>query len=189
MIYGDRIRLRAAEKSDLPMFVTWLNDPEVRQFLLMNLPLSLAAEEKWFEAMSSRPPAEQVLVIEVAPADGDPEARYFPIGNTSFMDVDWVNRSAEIGIFIGEKMFWSRGYGREAMRLMQRHGFGTLNLNRIMLRVFEHNLRGIKSYEHAGFHHEGKLRQGLYQDGRYYDVLIMSILREEWAANQNSLGG
>jgi RimJ/RimL family protein N-acetyltransferase len=188
MIYGDRIRLRAAEKSDLPMFVEWLNDPEVRQYLLMNLPLSLAAEEKWYESMTARPLAEQVLVIEAAPPAGNPEARYFPIGNTSFMDVDWVNRSAEVGIFIGEKMFWNRGYGREAMRLMQRHGFGTLNLNRIMLRVFQHNLRGIKAYEYAGFRHEGKMRQALYQDGRYYDVLIMSILHEEWAASQAEPG-
>jgi diamine N-acetyltransferase len=175
MIYSNRLRLRSAEKTDIPRFVNWLNDPEVRRFLLMAYPLSQAFEEKWFDSMIERGLAEQVLVIEIKTEDG-----YKPIGNTSFMDVDWVSRHAEVGIFIGEKQFWNKGYGREAMRLMLRHGFNTMNLHRIMLRVYEHNLRGIKAYEHAGFVHEGRLRQDVYRDGEYRDVLIMSVLRPEW---------
>lgn len=175
MIYGERLRLRAAERDDLPRFVAWLNDPEVRQFLLINLPLSLVQEERWFETMSKSPPAEHVLVIEIRDGDG-----WKPVGNTSFMNIDWIDRLAEIGIFIGEKAYWSQGYGREVMRLMLKHGFENLNLNRIWLRVYEHNLRGIRAYEHAGFKHEGRLRQAVYKGGRYYDVLIMSVLRSEW---------
>lgn len=180
MIYGERLRLRAAERSDLPRFVAWLNDPEVIQFLLINLPLSLASEEKWFEAMQSRPAAEQVLVMEIREGDA-----WRPIGNTSFMGVDSVNRSAELGIFIGEKLLWNQGYGREAVQMMLRHGFETLNLHRISLRVYEHNLRGIRAYEHAGFKHEGRLRQAVYKSGQYYDVLLMSVLRDEWAARSS----
>jgi RimJ/RimL family protein N-acetyltransferase len=175
MIYGDRIRLRAAERADLPLFVAWLNDPEVRQFLFLNLPMSLAQEERWFEEMLKAPPAEQVMVIEVQQEGG-----WTPIGNTSLMNIDWTNSLAEVGIFIGEKAFWSRGYGREAMRLMLKHGFETLNLNRVWLRVYEFNQRGIRAYEHAGFKHEGRLRQAIYKGGRYHDVLIMSALRCEW---------
>ncbi len=175
MIYGDTLRLRAAEKSDLPRFVAWLNDPEVRQYLLMNLPLSMGQEERWYEEMLKHPAAEQVLVIEVQTEEG-----WKPIGNTSFSEINWVNRSAEVGIFIGEKVFWNCGYGRQVMCLMLRHGFNTLNLNRIYLRVFENNLRGIRSYEHAGFHHEGKQRQAQYMNGKYYDILMMSVLRDEW---------
>jgi RimJ/RimL family protein N-acetyltransferase len=175
MIYGERLCLRAAEREDIPQFVVWLNDWEVGQFLSMNKPMSRAAEERWFENMLNSPRAEQVLVIQIKDSDA-----WRPIGNTSFMNVDWTNRSAEIGIFIGEKSCWNQGYGRETMRLMLKHGFETLNLNRIYLRVFEHNLRGIKAYEHAGFQHEGRMRQAQYQDGRYYDVLIMSVLREEY---------
>jgi RimJ/RimL family protein N-acetyltransferase len=167
--------LRAAEREDLTLFVTWLNDREVGQFLAMNQPMSLVAEERWYENMVNGPKAEQVLVIQIK--DGD---AWRPIGNTSFMNIDWTNRSAEIGIFIGEKTCWNQGYGRETMRLMLKHGFETLNLHRIYLRVFEHNVRGIKAYEHAGFKHEGRMRQAQYQDGRYYDVLFMSVLREEY---------
>jgi RimJ/RimL family protein N-acetyltransferase len=175
MIYGDRLRLRAAEREDLPRFVAWLNDPEVTQFLLINLPMSMADEQRWFESMQAQPPAEHVLVIEIKEGDA-----WRPIGNTSFMDIGWINRSAEIGIFIGEKELWNKGYGRETMRLMIKHGFETLNLNRICLRVYEHNLRGIRAYEHAGFKYEGRMRQAIYKDGRYYDVLWMSVLRNEW---------
>ena len=178
MIYGERLRLRAVERDDLSRFVVWLNDPEVRQFLLLNLPLSMAQEERWFEAMTKAPPAEHVLVIEVRESDG-----WKPLGNISLMDIDWTNRLAEVGIFIGEKAYWSKGYGREAMRLMLKHSFETLNLNRVWLRVYEHNLRGIRAYEHAGFKHEGRLRQGIYKEGRYYDVLLMSVLRSEWLEN------
>ena len=110
--------------------------------------------------------AEQVLVIERKVGDD-----YEPIGNTSFMDIDWVSRNAEIGIFLGEKKVWSQGYGREAMKLMLRHGFNHMNLHRIYLRVYEHNIRGIKAYEHAGFVHEGRLRQDVFREGVYRDVL------------------
>lgn len=175
MIYGERLRLRAAERDDLPRFVAWLNDPEVRRYLLLNQPMSLASEERWFENMLNHPPAEQVLVIEIK--DG---ADWKPVGNTSFMKVNWVNRSAEVGIFIGEKSCWNQGYGRETMQLMLKHGFETLNLHRISLQVFEENVRGIKAYEHAGFKHEGRLRQAEYKEGRYSDVLLMSVLSDEY---------
>jgi diamine N-acetyltransferase len=179
MIYGDRIRLRAAEREDIPRFVTWLNDPEVTRFLFINMPMSRAYEERWFDEMIKRPQAEQVLVIEV-PAQGEGEPAWTPIGNTSFMDISTVHRSAEIGIFIGEKSFWSQGYGTETMRLMLKFGFETLNFHRIFLRVYEHNQRGIRAYEKAGFQHEGRQRQAQYQEGRYFDVLMMSVLRAEW---------
>ena len=175
MIYANRIRLRGAERDDIPQFVIWLNDPEVLQFLMRNLPLSRADEENWFDRMIQRPPAERVLVIEVKTADG-----WKAIGNTSFMDINWQDRNAEVGIFIGEKDYWNRGYGREVMMLMLRHGFNSLNLHRIYLKVFENNLRGIRAYERAGFVHEGRLRQDIFRDGRYFDLLVMSVLRTEW---------
>ncbi len=175
MIYAKRIRLRAAEREDIPMFAAWLNDPEVVQFLSMNLPMSRAEEENWFDQMLKSPKAEHVLVIEAQTESG-----WKPIGNTSFMDINWVNSHAEIGIFIGEKDYWNRGYGRETMKLMLRHGFQTLNLNRVYLKVFDENVRGIRAYENAGFVHEGRLRQDLFRGGQYHDLLIMSVLRTEW---------
>jgi RimJ/RimL family protein N-acetyltransferase len=175
MLYGKRIRLRGNERSDLPKFVEWLNNPDVRRYLSMSLPISQAAEEQWFENMLKRPSEEQSLGIEIKGGDG-----WRLIGNCGIFDINWRARSAEVGLFIGDKSCWNKGYGTEVMRLLLRHGFGTLNLNRIFLRVDAENLGGIRTYEKAGFVHEARLRESDFREGKYCDDLIMSVLRSEW---------
>ncbi len=175
MIYGERIRLRAPERSDLPTFVEWLNDPEVTYGLSVYLPMSMAQEEKWFENMLTRSPDSQPMVIEAKRGDA-----WVVIGNMGLFEFNHRAHSAEIGIMIGNKAYWNKGYGTESIGLILKHGFETLNLNRIMLRVYDNNPRAIRCYEKAGLSHEGRLRQAHYKDGEYVDVLMMSILREEW---------
>ena len=181
MIYAEHIRLRRNERSDIPKFVEWLNDPEVRRYLLIDLPISQANEEQWFENMLKLPANQQPFGIEVrenGPAGDDGIWRL--VGNCSFMKIDPTIRSAEVGIFIGDKACWNKGYGTEVMRLLLALGFDTLNLNRISLRVDEANKGGIRAYEKAGFIHEGRFREGTFQNGKYRDMLLMSVLRAEW---------
>ena len=194
MITGERVRFRAVERDDLPTFVKWLNDPEVRQGILIYHPFSQAEEENWYEGMLKHPIDEHVLGIEVRlPSErvGMPklegetstqaeEEHWKLIGSLAFTNVDWRNRSSEFGIMIGDKAYWDQGYGTEAVRLLVKHGFNTLNLNRIFLHVFENNPRAIRAYEKAGFVHEGKLRQAEFKDGIYIDILVMSILKDEF---------
>ncbi len=175
MILGERIRLRAIEKEDLPLFVGWLNDPEVRHGLSLYLPLSHAEEELWFEGLLKRAPEERALMIEI-----DDQGAWLPVGNIGLFGIDWRVRSAEVGIVIGDKSHWNQGYGTETMRLALKHGFETLNLNRIFLRVYEENPRAIHAYEKAGYVYEGCMRQAHYKYGTYSDVHFMSVLREEW---------
>jgi RimJ/RimL family protein N-acetyltransferase len=175
MILGNRLRLRAVERDDLPRFVAWLNDPEVRENLMLNLPLSMAQEERWFENLLNRPQAEAPLVIEILTADG-----WVMIGNVGLNEINLTARWAEVGIFIGDKKYWNQGYGRDALRLMLRHAFNNLNLNRVELRVYENNRRAIKSYENTGFVHEGSMRQKVFRNGKYLDELVMAVLRSEW---------
>jgi diamine N-acetyltransferase len=175
MLYGKRIRLRGNERSDLPKFVEWLNDPEVRRYLLMSMPISQATEEQWFENMLKRPAEEQSLGIEIKEGDA-----WRLIGNCGIFDINWRARSAEVGLFIGDKSCWNKGFGTEVMLLLLQHGFGTLNLNRIFLRVDAGNLGGIRAYEKAGFVHEARLREADFREGKYCDDLIMSVLRSEW---------
>ena len=175
MIYGERIRLRAVERDDLPRFVAWLNDPEIIAGLFIYLPLSQADEEAWYDQMRKQPDEQHPMVIEV-----HLQENWLPVGNCGFNAIDYHSRNGEIGIFIGQKDLWNQGYGTETMRLLLKHGFNTLNLNRIFLRVFETNKRAIRSYEKAGFILEGRLRQAQFRSGNYEDVLLMSVLRSEW---------
>ncbi|MEN6555447.1 MAG: GNAT family protein [Anaerolineaceae bacterium] len=181
-ITSERLRLRAAEKADIPMFIRWISDPEVTEHLLLRLPMSLAEEEIWFENMIARPAAEHVYVIEarIPPSEAGAETQWLPIGNTSFISILEIDRCAEIGIMLGEKSWWNKGYGTETMRTMLRHGFETLNLHRIWLQVYANNQRGMRAYEKAGFRREGIYREGHYQAGKYHDIILMSILRQEW---------
>jgi RimJ/RimL family protein N-acetyltransferase len=135
MIYAERIRLRRDERADLPKFVVWLNDPDVCRYLgAMNLPFSMVNEEQWFENMLKQHREEQPFAIEIRESDD-----WRLVGNCGFFDIHWSARSAEVGIFIGDKSCWNKGYGTEVVRLLLRLGFETLNLNRIFLRVDEAN--------------------------------------------------
>jgi diamine N-acetyltransferase len=181
MIYGTRIRLRAVDHDDLPIFMRWVNDPEIRRGISVYLPLSMADEEDWFAGVRKRLPEEHNLVIEVRnPAQDADQVSWMMIGGCSFFNYDQRNRSAEFGIMIGDKRYWNQGYGTESVRLLVQHGFNTLNLNRIYLRVYENNPRAIRAYEKAGFTHEGRQRQADFKDGQYFDLLVMSILKEEF---------
>ena len=182
IVFGRRVRLRSVERSDLEKFITWINDPEVTAGLTLFLPMSSVDEEKWFDDVMQRPQEEKPLVIDMKDGDG-----WRLIGNSSFFGIDWVARSGEVGIMIGDKAIWNQGYGTEVMTLLLRHGFETLNLNRIYLRVYTENKRAIRTYEKAGFVHEGCMRQAVYKYGKYSDVLFMSVLREEWVAQKKEI--
>jgi len=180
MIYGDEIRFRAPEREDIPKFVEWLNKPEVLAGLTIYLPISHEIERNWFDNMLKAPPEEHPFVIEV-----QKENDWEMIGNIGFNGINYRVRSAEVGIFIGETKDWDCGYGTKAMNLMLRHGFTTLNLNRIMLRVFSDNPRAIHVYGKCGFVHEGKLRQAVISNGSYKDEILMSILVDEWLSKSS----
>lgn len=177
VIYGKRVRLRAVERGDVGKFHEWVNDPEVTRGLALYLPMSMRDEETWFER--ERNPNEKPLAIEIRRGKG-----WKLIGNCGVFGVDFVNRYGELGILIGDKTEWNKGYGSEAMTLLLRHSFETLNLNRAFLRVYTDNIRAVRSYEKAGFVLEGRLREGVYKFGKYEDVLIMSVLRSEWNARK-----
>ena len=156
-----------------------MNDPDVTLHLSLYLPMSTVDEENWFNAMTQRSQNEKTLVIEARDDDG-----WKMIGNCGVFDIDPVNRLGELGIMLGEKDEWNKGYGTEAMILLVRHCFETLNLNRAYLRVYAENSRAKRSYEKAGFVEEGRLREGVYKHGKYDDVIIMSILHSEWLARR-----
>ena len=171
---GKLVRLRAYERSDLDEVMKWINDEEVTDFLEpLVYPLSSVAEEKFIEAAAISSDTNKTFVIEAIA-----ESKY--IGAINFHAINWLNRSAELGIVIGDKSYWGRGYGTDAMRVMMRLAFDKMNLHRLWLRVYEYNQRAIASYEKCGFKREGVLRKARFFRGRYYDTFVMGILDDEY---------
>ena len=96
------------------------------------------------------------------------------------MDVDRTHSKAEYGIFLGEDDARGRGIGTAAAKLMLRYAFEEAGLHRVYLRVLADNVPAIRSYEKAGFVKEAYLRESVFLDGVYRDVILMSVLEEEW---------
>jgi RimJ/RimL family protein N-acetyltransferase len=171
-LIGTNLYLRPLERADAPLAVAWLNDPEVSRTLRGRPPLTLRAEEEFIDRVNQ---SEHDLTLVIVLRDGDR-----PIGMTGLHAIDYRNRHASFGITIGDKNAWGKGHGTEVTRLMVRHAFWTLNLNRVWLEVFEYNPGGQRVYEKVGFRREGVLRQAVYRDGRYWDTIVMAVLRQEW---------
>lgn len=168
------MRLRAPERIDIPAFLKWFNDPEVTEFLDLEPPMGMEQEEAWFDSLSKS--EEDIFSIDTL--DGK------LIGNVGLVNTDWVARKVLIGIVIGEKEYWGKGYGTDAMLTLLRYLFEELNMNRVFLGTDWANKRAISCYENCGFVIEGLLRQHRWKRGRYRDYLIMSILREDWDSRQ-----
>lgn len=171
-----RVYLRPAEKDDLPAFVRWFADAETTRYLAARAPFSHAMEERWFDQMVENQ-GKQSYHFVICLVDGDT-----PIGTAGFHKVHGMDGHAEFGISIGEKAYWNRGYGTEALNAICDFGFGQLRLERIELEVCEPNKRARRSYEKAGFTHEGTLRHAMFAEGEFWDIHVMALLRDEWLA-------
>jgi RimJ/RimL family protein N-acetyltransferase len=180
-LIGSKVYLRPLDLEDIAALTTWLNDPEVTRHLLVYRPLTRMAEEAFLRKISESE-SEVVLGIVVR------EPEQF-IGVTGLRHLDVRNRHAEFGIAIGEKTAWGSGYGTEATQLMVRYAFDKLNLNRVWLHVGEDNPRAARVYQKVGFRTEGRLRQDIFHDGRYWDSLVMAVLRDEWGMADHAEGG
>ena len=176
ILRGEKVFLRASERDDIPNFVRWLNDAETGSFLNMRAPMSRAMEEKWFEGMVERQGKDHYHFVICLLDDGR------PIGSLSLFQIDYVNGNAGIGISIGDKSLWGKGFGTDAMNALVDFGFGMLRLERLWLEVYDFNKRAQRSYDKSGFVLEGIERKAIFKQGRYIDVQLMAILRDEWVA-------
>jgi RimJ/RimL family protein N-acetyltransferase len=113
-------------------------------------------------------------------------ADWVHVGNLGLHRIDWKNRSAVFGIVLGEKSHWNKGFGTKAARTILRFAFTELNLHRVELEVFAFNPRAQRCYEKAGFTREGTRREAIFRDGHYHDEHVMSILQEEYFAQEKA---
>ena len=177
MIDGKNIRLGPLKKEYLSHYIKWFNDPSMLQYLGMIRPITLENEEQWYENAIKNQNAVYFAILLID-EDKDKDKDHL-IGNCS-VRIDWRNKLGHIGITIGEKNLWGKGYGTEAMQLLVNYSFQTLNIHKIELQVYDFNTRAIKSYTKLGFKEEGILRKSHYVNGKYVDLIEMGLLKDEW---------
>ena len=191
---GQKVRLAAPDPDkDAALVARWSRDPEFVQLLSSGIarPLTAAAIKKEIEesvggntlhdaASAGQPrPGAFPFHIRTLEAEGQP-GRLVGFVDLSIDPWHWPHRDAWLGIAIGERADWGQGYGSDAMRLILRYAFDELNLYRVSLTVFEYNERAIHTYRKLGFRDEGRQRQRLQRYGRWWDMLFMGLLRDEW---------
>jgi len=168
-IIGEKCYLSPLCVDDAAKYTEWLNDLEVAiNITIASRSITAEGERKLLENLS----ADHNYAIVDARTDT-------LIGNCGFMNLNQLHRTADLGIFIGDKEYWGKGYGEEAIGLLTDYGFSILNLRNIMLSVYSFNKRAIRCYEKCGFHLIGRRREALEIGGAVYDILFMDLLASE----------
>ena len=174
---GEFVRLGAMDPEEAgKAFARWGRDSEFRRLLdsgVSQLP-SAKIVQKWLEKELEEGSVNQHW-FSIRKLDDDKL-----LGDIDLYIYNWPGRDAFVGLGIGEREFWGKGYGTDVMKVILRYAFTEVNLNRVTLIVFEFNPRAIRSYEKAGFRHEGRMRQVLNKEGKRWDIFSMGILRDEW---------
>jgi RimJ/RimL family protein N-acetyltransferase len=176
-IPGDLVVLRRHRGENLKAFMRWYSDPEVARLTRYQPePLSPDEIQRFFYG---RIMGADFLAMAIHVRETDRL-----IGSCAFSQLDGDNGSTLFHITIGERDAWGHGYGTEATNLMVTHAFRRLALHRVALTVFEFNPRAIRAYEKCGFVEEGRARDAIFRDGRFWDEIHMSVLGEEWETRQ-----
>jgi RimJ/RimL family protein N-acetyltransferase len=177
MIDGKLTILRAIEREDLDALWRWSNDPAVMYFWTEPYKVMSRAElDARYDGLSGPGGHSHWLMITARDEDGPGE----PIGRIGYVELDRRNRHAEIALMIGERAYWSRGFGTDAVTAYLAYLFHEFNLHKVYLRVEEYNARAQRAYEKCGFRRDGVFREHTFLGGRYYDSIIMSITEDEY---------
>jgi RimJ/RimL family protein N-acetyltransferase len=175
VLTGEQIVLRRHVPANLRAFQRWYADPEVvRLTRYQDSPMRPDEIERFFAARALGADS-LAMAIHVRATD-------LLVGTCALSQLDADNGSALFHITIGEKETWGHGYGTEATRLMIDHACGGLGLHRVALTVFSFNERAIRSYRSVGFVVEGRAREAIWREGRWWDEISMSILDSDWTA-------
>jgi RimJ/RimL family protein N-acetyltransferase len=170
MLTGELVRLRPFEPSDAEALWRWNSDPDVMRWLFDGYPESLAQVKKRFEDRKINSYESLLLCIEVSGR---------AIGVVALSGAQPETGRADLDIYIGEKDCHGKGYGTDAMRIVCRYGFDVMRLHGISLWVVPENVSAIRVYEKVGFVAEGRQRESFRRDGKWHDMILMSLLEGE----------
>ena len=170
-LVGERIYLSPKNSEDVEKFTEWLNDFDITDYIGRSAQLlTLEGEKEYMEKNKNAEASFAIVTLE----------NNEMIGTISLEKINNVNRYATLGIFIGNKEYWNNGYGAEAIKLILDYGFNYKNLHSVKLQLISFNERALNCYKKCGFKEVGRIRENNYINGKYYDTIIMDILKEEF---------
>jgi len=176
-LIGDHCYLAPTSTEDASLWAKWDADLEVAIPMgdEAHRVITVEKERETLAMIAEKRLPEFMIVLN----DGD-----VPIGRCMLMEVDLVNRTAVLGMTIGEKEHWNRGYGLEATHLLLEYAFHLLNLHSVMLGVYSFNRRAIRCYQKAGFKEIGRRREARMFGPKAYDMVLMDMLATEFPSRQ-----
>ncbi len=183
-IIGKKVYLRPLNPEDVnETYLSWVNDAEVTKYMETGtFPTSMTQLREYYENTQSNPNMICFAIMRtVIEHGGSVEGLTHEehIGNITLNQINWVNRIACLGIMIGKKSCWGKGYGADACKLLIDYAFNKLNLHKVWLGVYEEHTHAVKSYLAAGFKVEAVLKKELYRDEEYHNKVIMSVFNDK----------
>jgi [ribosomal protein S5]-alanine N-acetyltransferase len=172
VVQGSRFRLRPPRSEDAAIMITWLEDLEVTKRLAVRFPLSLDEELEWLRGRA----ADRNSILWVIEQEGR------VVGTTGLEGIDWMNQNASTGTLIGDKSVWGRGIAGEMMRRRADFAFTELPLRKLRSSFIEGNEASRRAQLGAGYREVGRLRQEVWREGRWLDLILTELLRQDWEA-------
>lgn len=171
-IKGKMVRLRAIEKEDLKLMRSMLNDPEIERLVSgWAFPISEYEQEEWyFKNINNKNNLRFIIETE----------DFNSVGLVTLTDIDWKNRKALHGIKLANDANRRKGIGTDSVMAIMRYAFDELQLNRLDGSWLEYNIASQKLYEKCGWKIEGRYRKYIYKNGKYNDLLVGGILKEDY---------
>ena len=171
---GKRINLRPMNMGDLDgPYMDWLNDYEITRFLETGaFPTTRASLQSYLKSVARHPNNVMLAIID--------RKTKKHVGNIKLGNIHPIHRNGDVGILVGDRRFWGKGYGSEATDMVLDWGFSRLNLHKITLGVYADHAPAVRAYKKLGFKIEGTLRDHLFRDGKFRHKTVMGILRSEW---------
>lgn len=169
LIKGERVCIRPVDFSDFELAYKWLNDEEILGQIGFIFPPTSEFIRRWLETGMSGDAQRHFTIMNAA----------VPIGFIGIRGINWQSRNGELWIFIGDKNYWGKGFGKESINILVHFAFEELALYRLWAEVFSFNMAAIKMFQKAGFLQEGVWRKSYYHKGKYHDSILMGILHEE----------
>ncbi len=179
MIKGKLVGLRSVEKEDLHLLRDWRNISSFRRNFREYRELNMLNQEGWFSRVSSSPNDFMFIIERLEDKE--------PLGVCGLLYINWVIRSADYSFYIGHKELYidDLGYAEEASKLLIGYGFNNLNLNKIWMELYEYDTSKIEFFTGKfSFKNDGTFRDNCFEDGRYYDSYLFSLLKKEFSVDQ-----